>query len=131
MYTSQMAATITLNNVQANFFHCNLRAIRGFDASNTSAITSLRSYAFQFQTDLVYVSLPFLSYIGSYAFSACTALKSIYLMSTKLCTLANSNAFSTCTAFSYIYVPSTLLASYKAATNWTYYSAKMYSYTNP
>ena len=130
MYTSQMAATITINNAQANFFHGTLRAIRGFD-TNTSAITSLRSYAFCRQYNLVYVSLPFLSYIGSDAFAHCTSLKSIYLMSTKLCTLAHSNAFSSCTALTSICVPSTLLTSYKAATNWTYYSAKMYSYTNP
>ena len=131
MYPSEMAAGLIKARTYDEYLNGTLRVLRGTDSFSNSAynITSLRAYAFHYQTNLVYVSLPFLSYIGSYAFSYCTYLKSIYLMSTTLCTLAHSNAFTSCTALTSIYVPSHLLTSYKAATNWTYFSTKMYSTT--
>ena len=82
--------------------------------------------AFASCSNLTTVSLPACYSIGSSAFINCTALTTIYLYySTKVCTLAHSNAFSKCTNLMSIYVPASLVASYKAATNWVYYSTKI------
>ena len=64
-------------------------------------------------------------------FGGCYKLSEFYLTGSSVCTLSNSNAFSKTpyagysASFSgtpYIYVPASLLASYKTATNWTYFS---------
>lgn len=119
-----------------------------------SKCTSLYQNAFYICSNLRSMNLPSCSYIGSSAFRGCSsmhtvktsALKSIYayafygcskltglwLYGSSLCSLG-TNVFigspmsnSTLTgSFGSIYVPSSLLASYKAATNWTAYSARM------
>lgn len=71
------------------------------------------------------MSLPVCSYIGSYAFEKCSALQSLYLLSTAVVSLDDSNAMrstplsvSTYTgSFGSIYVPSSLLTAYKSARN--------------
>lgn len=65
------------------------------------------------------------SIAATVAFYGCLKLSSLYLTNSSVCLLSHSNAFSN-TAIAnktgYIYVPSSLVASYKTATNWTYYS---------
>jgi hypothetical protein len=53
-------------------------------------------------------------------------------MGSSLCSLANSMAFENTGIWSNkgsIYVPSSLVASYKAATNWVFFSNRIYSYS--
>ena len=94
------------------------------------AVTTIGSYAFQYCTSLTSVSFPAATTIGSYAFSSCSSLTSIYLTASKVCTLSKSNAFSKTGIWSNkgsIYVPSSLVASYKAATNWAFFSDRIFS----
>ena len=69
--------------------------------------------------------------IGSYAFRNCNKLTSIYLLASSVCTLYNSSVFYiagiTSTQGS-IFVPSSLVTSYKTATNWTYFSNRIFGY---
>ena len=71
--------------------------------------------------------------IGGYAFASCFQLTALYLESTSMCTLSASTAFNSTPIGGYsgiagqygsIYVPSELLSSYKAATNWVYFSSR-------
>ena len=95
--------------------------------------TTISDYAFQFCTSLTSVSFPSCTIIDYYAFRSCYNLKSLYLTGSSLCKLSYSNAFSSTPIGGYsksagtygsIYVPASLLASYKAATNWTYFSSR-------
>lgn len=76
---------------------------------------------------------------STYAFRNCVRLISVYLLGTTVATLTNGNAFSstpisnystTAQQFGTIYVRSSLLASYKAAANWSAYSARMVGLTD-
>lgn len=111
------------------FYTCARLSTTSFPACKT-----IGSYAFAACTSLITASFPKLSTItGSYNFRSCRLLVSLYLKSSSLCTLSNSNAFTrspidgysaSAGQFGSIYVPSSLLASYKAATNWTYFSSR-------
>lgn len=88
---------------------------------------------FQGCVNLTTASFPVVSNIGHSVFSGCYNLKSLYLTGSSVCTLSASNAFSSTPIGGYstsagtygrIYVPASLLASYKAATNWTYFSSR-------
>lgn len=64
--------------------------------------------------------------IGSSAFRMCSKLKPLLLRGNNVCTL-NKNVFVSTPISSgtgYIYVPSALIEQYKAATNWSAYSAQ-------
>jgi len=99
---------------------------------NFPVATIVSSYAFTRCSKLSELELPMATTIGDAAFSKCYKLSSIYLKSNSICQLYNSNAF-TSTPYAgysdyfsgtpYIYVPASLLASYKTATNWTYFSS--------
>ena len=92
------------------------------------ACRNVLSSAFLGCTTLHTLDLNICSRIYPYAFQNCSALTALTLGSTKVCTLSNSNAFNgtaIAAGTGYIYVPSSLVASYKAATNWTYYSAQI------
>ena len=113
-YTFQQCSL--LNNI---YFPC-LSGIRG-------------SNVFGSCIGLETISLPSLNIIsGGSIFNNCSNLKSVYLMSTSIVSLANSTAFNNSPIYSSsylgyfasIYVPNSLLASYKAATNWSYYSER-------
>ena len=94
------------------------------------ACTSIGSYAFYNCTKLTSVSFPVCTLIEMYAFRNCTSLTSLYLAGSSLCSLYGSNAFTSTPIASgtgYIYVPSSLAVSYRAATNWAYYSAQIKS----
>ena len=95
------------------------------------ACTSIGSYAFYGCSKLKTASFPKCNSIGERAFYYCS-LSKIYLGASSVCTLTNSNAFSHTSIWSNtgsIFVPASLLSSYKAATNWTFFSARIFSYT--
>ena len=95
------------------------------------------SYAFTYCNNLSYISIPNCSYIGGSAFYFCSKLESIYILSTKVPALNNSNAFNSTPIsrstylgyFGSIYVLSTLVNSFKTATNWKVYSSRIVAYT--
>lgn len=89
--------------------------------------------AFYRCSNLTTTSFPAATTIESNAFRSCYNLKSLYLTGSSICTLSNSNAFTSTPIGGYstsvgtygsIYVPASLLTSYKAATNWTYFSSR-------
>lgn len=91
--------------------------------------TSIGSYAFAGCSNLALVSFPACTVIGSSAFSYCSALSQIYLTNSLVCTLSNSNAFLNTAIGSTkgsIYVPTSLVTAYKSATNWTYFSNRIF-----
>lgn len=76
---------------------------------------------------------------STFAFRNCLRLISLYLLGSTVATLTNANAFTSTpisnystTAHQYgtIYVRASLLASYKAATRWSAYSARMVGLTD-
>ena len=90
-------------------------------------VTHINPSAFYSCTSLTSVSFPKAKEIGLSAFRTCKLLTSIYLNASRVCTLQNSNAFSGTGIWSHtgsIFVPSSLVASYKAATNWVYFSSR-------
>lgn len=95
------------------------------------AATTIGSYAFQRCSSLTSVNFPAATTIGNSAFQSCSSLTTLYLTGSSLCSLTASAAFSRTGIWSnkgYIYVPSSLVASYKAATNWAFFSNRIYSY---
>jgi hypothetical protein len=98
----------------------------------------ISDFAFEYCYSLASISFPACLGIGSYVFSYCYNLTSLYLTGSSLCTLSNSNAFRSTPIGGYsasagrygsIYVPQSLLASYKAATNWAYFSSRFVAYS--
>ena len=93
--------------------------------------TTIGNEAFYRCYSLNNISFPKCTSIDSYAFYVCSRLTTIFLGASKVCTLANSNAFSYTGIWSnkgYIYVPSSLYSSYKTATNWVFFSRRIFSY---
>ena len=81
---------------------------------------------------LTTISFPKATSVGRQAFFNCYSLSSIYFMGSSIPTLSTQAFTNTPIAYSSylgyfgsIYVPTSLLASYKTATNWTNYSARM------
>lgn len=76
-------------------------------------------------------------HVGRSAFYNCYRLKSLYLLSNSVASLAGSNAFTSTPIDGYtaqtggvygsIYVPASLFESYKTATNWSYFSSRFVS----
>ena len=92
-------------------------------------VTTIGSYVFFSCTGLTSLSFPVATTIGSYAFYSCTGLTSVNLKASSVCFLYNSNAFSYTGIWSNkgsIFVPSSLVASYKKATNWTFFSNRIF-----
>ena len=92
---------------------------------------SITGYAFWACSRIASVSLPKCTFIGNAAFSACSSLSTIYLGASNVCQLENSNVFSKTSIWSNkgsIFVPASLLASYKAASHWSYFSNRIFSY---
>lgn len=94
-------------------------------------VYSIHSMAFAYCQNLASASFQWCKSIDSSAFIRCSRLSVLRLMSSSVCKLLNSNAFSSTPFAGYsayfsgtpsIYVPSSLLASYKSATNWSYFS---------
>ena len=110
------------------FYYCSRLTTVSFPVAST-----IQYGAFSSCYALTTASFPAATTIGGYAFARCYNLKSLYLTGSSLCKLSNSNAFSSTPIGGYsasagtygsIYVPSSLLASYKTATNWTYFSSR-------
>jgi hypothetical protein len=108
------------------FNNCNNLIVASFPKA-----TTIDAGTFYFCSSLTTVSLPNTTTIGISAFRNCYNLKSLYLTGSSVCKLSASNAFSMTPIGGYststgtygsIYVPASLLTSYKAATNWTYFS---------
>ena len=115
-------AAITIGS--SAFYYCsNLTSI------NFPVATTIGSYAFYHCLNLTSVNFPAMTTIGSAAFYDCSKLTSIYLRASAVCNLSNSNAFSKTGIWSTkgsIFVPASLVASYKAATNWAYFSNRIF-----
>ena len=100
---------------------------RSITEISSSSATSIGNSAFYDCSSLTTANFPAATSIGSSAFNSCSALKSLLLRGNDVCALSNKNAFSSTKISSgtgYIYVPSSLIEQYKAATNWSAYSAQ-------
>ena len=86
---------------------------------------SIGSSAFRSCSALTTLTLPpgMTGNIGTDAFNGCTSLTSLVIQSPTMMTLANVSAFSGTTCN--IYVPDSLVATYKAATNWSTFAARI------
>ena len=99
--------------------------------------TRIGSSAFGNCISLTTASFPSCTSIGSYAFQQCFLLLSLYLTGSSVVSLVNSNAFastpiagyttSTGGVYGSIFVPSSLYSTYKASTNWTFFSSRFVS----
>ena len=94
-------------------------------------LTYVASNAFTSNWKLTSITLPAVTTISAYAFRYCSSLMSIYLTGSTVPTL-NASAFlnmpvavSVNNVYASIYVPSSLVDTYKAATNWKTYSARI------
>lgn len=119
---------------------------------NFPSCTTISYYAFRSCSNLTSVNFPNCSMIGSCAFSSCNKLTSadfpnctiigssafigcsklitIYLMHSSICKLSGSNAFSKTSIWSdkgSIFVPASLVSSYKKATNWAFFSNRIFA----
>lgn len=108
-------------------------ACTNLETASLPELSYVGAYAFSDCNKLTTLSLPKGNNIGGGAFSKCFNLKSLYLMSTSVCKLQNSNAFTSTPIGGYstsagtygsIYVPASLVDTYKASTNWTYFSSR-------
>lgn len=129
----------TLTNVSDNMF----QSCTGISRIVHTTMQYLRADAFADCTSLRVVKLwgdssATLRQFSISAFLRCSALESIYLLGNATFGLANRAAFSSTPLskstylghFGSIYVPASLLASYKTATNWTYYSSRFVGLTD-
>lgn len=91
-------------------------------------VVRLSSYCLGYCSALETISLPNCSYVSQGAFYSCTNLKTIYMGTARsvVATMTHRNALSGCSALQSIYVPASLVDAYKTASNWSYYSSKIY-----
>ena len=85
--------------------------------------------AFRNCSKLTTVSFPACTTMFEFAFYYCSNLTTIRLMASSVCKLSNSNAFSNTGIWSdrgSIIVPASLVTAYKAATNWTFFSNRIF-----
>jgi hypothetical protein len=138
VYTSGFASCAKMTSV--NLPVCTSLQNYAFNTCNiltdvsVPALQILNNSAFSNCYSLATISLPAATTISAGVFMKCYNLKSLYLMGSSLCALKNSNAFTSTPIGGYstsagtygsIFVPASMLASYKAATNWTYFSNRM------
>lgn len=96
---------------------------------NFPTCTIIKDNAFAYCSKLTEASFPKCASIGGYAFTSCKSLKSIYLMNSSMCTLDTSKVFYSAgitSSTGSIFVPTSLVDAYKTATNWTYFSSRIY-----
>ena len=95
------------------------------------ACISIGGSAFRGCSRLKVVNFPVCTSIGYAAFYSCSSLASIYLGASTVCTLGHSNAFTSTAIWSdkgSIFVPASLVSKYQSATNWAFFSARIFSY---
>jgi hypothetical protein len=120
IYTTTFSGCTSLNTVSP-FTECAYVAGNAFNNCNYISVLSFPKLK-SFQGTAYNTS----------TFYKCYRLLSLYLLSNAVVTLGNSGIFNSTPIAGYtnytsgvygsIYVPSSLLTSYKAATNWTYFS---------
>ena len=96
---------------------------------NLPVCSYINGYAFYNCKSLSQVSLPVCSKIGGDAFQNCTSLSIITLGYSSVCSLVSSTVFSKTQITSSkgsIYVPASLVDSYKSATDWSYFSNRIF-----
>lgn len=117
-----------VTTIKANSFSrcCNLIKV------NLPQLPTVASYAFYGCNKLKMASFASCTNLSGYAFASCYNLSSLIIGGSKVCYLYNSSPFLSTpyvgysASFSgtpYIYVPSSLITSYKASTNWVYFSS--------
>lgn len=93
------------------------------------ALLAVQQYMFNACTALEKIDLPIVSSIAGSSFRYCNALTAIILRRTSgVVSLAGTSALSNTPIASgdgYVYVPAALVDSYKVATNWVTYAAKI------
>ena len=112
-----------------NIYGYTFSGCSGLTSVSLPRVTTISGYAFADCTSLVSVSFPLVSRISQDVFLGCSKLSIIYLTASSVCTLSNSNAFSRTGIGSTkgsIYVPTSLVTAYKTATNWTYFSNRIF-----
>lgn len=122
--------------ISADFPACSVIMSQAFQSctSLTSisfpVCTTISNRTFYGCTGLTTASFPMCSMIAILAFCNCTNLSEMYLPGSTMCELYTSNAFSgtgiTSTTGS-IYVPLSLKTSYQTATNWAYFSKRIFA----
>ena len=90
---------------------------------------SIGNYAIAYCKVLKQMSLPVCSYISGAAFAYCSSLSIISIGYSSVCSLGGTNAFygtKITSSTGSIYVPASLVDSYKSATNWSYFSNRIF-----
>ena len=99
-------------------------------SANFPSVISISAYAFSCCYNLSTASFPKVTAISNGAFDYCSKLSQIYLKNSSICSLAASGAFWGTLIGSdkgSIFVPSSLVASYKKATNWAFFSNRIFA----
>ena len=118
---------------------------------NLPVCSKIDAFAFDDCVSLSQISLPMCSFIGGYVFYSCSSLSQVNL---PVCSFIGRSAFEWCSSLSIItigysgvcsldgisvfdgtkiasgtgsiYVPASLVDAYKSATNWSYYSNRIF-----
>jgi len=122
-----MPEVTTLNTNGTMFRYCS-----ALTTLNMPKVSNIPNQAFTNCSALTSISFPNLTTISTYAFQSCSKLESVYLYGSTVVTLANANAFASTPLsrsnylgrWGSIFVPTSLLNTYKAAANWSRYTAR-------
>jgi hypothetical protein len=89
-------------------------------------LKAIKTDAFNSCSTLTKADFPVIEEVGQNAFSGCVALSTLILRANKCATLGSNALFNTpiSKGTGYVYVPSALVEEYKAASNWSTYSAQ-------
>ena len=144
--------TGTAKTFESNVTSLRQYALRGTDFVTVRLpnVTTMGTYAFHNCTSLVNIHLPKLAVLGGYdfqncrkvqkfdlpsvtsvdvaSFYGCSGMTALVLRANQVCELKNTSAFtnsSIAAGTAYIYVPAALVDQYKAATNWSTYTAQI------
>lgn len=106
------------------------RACKKLKTATFTKATTFYGYTFYECTSLSKLDFNRIDQIRDNVFNGCTALKTLIIRSSSVCTLMYTNSFTntpiaTSTTEGFIYVPDDLVDSYKSATNWSTYASKI------
>ena len=102
---------------------------------NFPTCTTIGTSAFANCYSLTNINFPDCTTIGTSAFANCFYLTTLFLGNPTICLLSNSNAFYRTPIAGYnthtsingsIFVPMSLLSAYQSATNWIYFSSRIF-----